>query len=153
MDTGSAAEYLCLPKLPTWGDFNDASQTNSQYLKGAEYEATSRSTNLFGKTLYNHNVPCAVCRSRRRVSAMMVPARQDCVPGWHREYFGYLMSGRYNQAAASQFVCVDREPESVPGSVSDQNGKLFYFVEGICGSLPCPPYENNREITCSVCTK
>jgi hypothetical protein len=26
-------------------------------------------------------------------------------------------------------------------------------VEGVCGSLPCPPYVPRREITCVVCTK
>ncbi len=30
---------------------------------------------------------------------------------------------------------------------------LFYNVEAVCGSLPCPNYVNGWEITCVVCTK
>ena len=44
-------------------------------------------------------------------------------------------------------------PESIPGSTSNVNGALFYFVQGTCTGLPCPPYVNNRVITCVVCTK
>ena len=51
------------------------------------------------------------------------------------------------------FVCVDKDPEYVPGSHKDMNGALLYHVEGQCGSLPCLPYVQYRELTCAVCTK
>jgi hypothetical protein len=30
---------------------------------------------------------------------------------------------------------------------------LFYPVKTQCGSLPCPPYINDKYVTCVVCTK
>ena len=69
------------------------------------------------------------------------------------EYVGYLMTGRHNHPHNSVYECVDRNAESIPGSASSNDGSLFYFVQGTCTGLPCPPYVNNRVITCVVCTK
>ena len=73
--------------------------------------------------------------------------------GWTLEYKGYLTAGDYNQAAATEFVCLDYRPDVLQGGHFDNNGKLFYFAEGRCGSLPCLPYVDRREITCAVCSK
>ena len=51
------------------------------------------------------------------------------------------------------FICMDEEPDVLRGSYADNNGAFFYPVEGVCGSLPCPPYVHGWEITCVVCTK
>ena len=53
----------------------------------------------------------------------------------------------------NSFECVDKDPESIPGSAADTNGALFYHVEGVCNGLPCPPYDPQKELTCAVCTK
>ena len=58
-----------------------------------------------------------------------------------------------NHQAPSEYVCVDKNGEKVRGGEADRNGKLFYQVEAVCGSLPCPPYKNGREMTCVVCPK
>ena len=52
-----------------------------------------------------------------------------------------------------QYICVDNVLKPVPGSSANKQGLLLYFVEGQCGSLPCPPYDNTRELSCAVCTK
>lgn len=52
---------------------------------------------------------------------------------------------------ASNYACMDANPEK-KGSNVNHEGRLFYPVESVCGSLPCPPYVNNRELTCAVCT-
>ena len=88
-----------------------------------------------------------------RGSEMMVPARNDCPSGWTEEYHGYLMTEHYDHKSVRDFICVDREAEYVPGSQADQNGALLYLVQGACGSLPCLPYVDGRELTCAVCTK
>ena len=54
---------------------------------------------------------------------------------------------------ANDFICVDEAPEGWLGSYADNNGAVMYTVEGICGSLPCPPYVNGWELTCVVCSK
>ena len=63
------------------------------------------------------------------------------------------MTSYYGHKNQKDFVCVDKDPEYVPGSHKDMNGALLYHVEGQCGSLPCLPYVQYRELTCAVCTK
>ena len=53
----------------------------------------------------------------------------------------------------TQFTCVDTAFKYVPGTSANQDDYLFYFTEGRCGTLPCPPYDNSRELSCAVCTK
>ena len=82
----------------------------------------------------------------------MVPAKYTCPTGWTREYYGYLMA-EYHGHRRSQFSCVDTAFKPVTGSSANRGGLLFYFVEGRCGSLPCPPYDNTKELSCAICTK
>jgi hypothetical protein len=119
---------------------------------GTEYRGSATTSVLFGHVVDLHNVPCAVCRSVR-ATAMMLPGRDECYPGWTLEYPGYLMAGNNGHVAATEYACVDGDPETEAGDFRNDAGALFYPVEGICGSLPCPPYINGRELTCSVCTK
>ena len=49
--------------------------------------------------------------------------------------------------------CIDKDPDSIPGSAVDTNGALFFHVEATCNGLPCPPYDPQKELTCAVCTK
>jgi hypothetical protein len=72
---------------------------------------------------------------------------------WDIEYTGKLASGSYKHAAASQYICLDNKPEVLEHGSADDNGKLFYAVKTVCGSLPCPPYTNNALMTCVVCSK
>ena len=61
--------------------------------------------------------------------------RRRCYNGWREEYSGYLMSGYYNQAAASEYACVDEDPETMKGGSSNLNGILFYPVTTVCVHL------------------
>ena len=65
---------------------------------------------------------------------------------------GYLMSESYSHAR-SMFSCVDHSLVPVTGPSHNQDGFLFYTVEGVCGSLPYPPYDRKKELSCSMCTK
>ena len=98
------------------------------------------------------DVPCAVCYVSARAAILMIPGKYTCPPNWTREYYGYLMAERYSHHR-STFECVDATPETVTGGHAGLNGILFYHVEPRCGSLPCPPYEQEKEMTCVVCTK
>ena len=157
-DKGAAANYLCLPRDPIWGHYEDKKQ-NSATVYGGEYEFTFKKDmmaffpDVQGRTnLSEQDAPCAVCSSPRS-RLVMVPARNTCHEGWTLEYQGYLSAGRYKHAAATEYVCLDGAPETIVGGTADDNGALFYFVEGRCGSLKCPPYVDGRELTCAVCTK
>ncbi len=39
------------------------------------------------------------------------------------------------------------------GTNANQNGNLLYPTEAECGSLPCGPYVQDRELTCVVCAR
>ncbi|XP_052761933.1 short-chain collagen C4-like [Mya arenaria] len=146
---GASSNYICLPQDPIFdGDGRKASNINKVY--GAEYETRSAT---FQKNLYEEDVPCAVCRVIRR-SVVMIPARNACYSGWHTEYSGYLMSEYHDHEGNKELVCMDGNPEKAEGSDSgNQNGALFYFAQAVCGSLKCPPYSENKALTCVVCSK
>ncbi|XP_046560274.1 uncharacterized protein LOC124269308 isoform X3 [Haliotis rubra] len=143
------ANILCLPDNPEYGNYTPGFQVDGA-IYGTEYQTNEHSISF--KRLHDHDVPCAVCRSRTKTSVIMVPAKMSCFPGWHVEYTGYLMGGHYNHAA-SEYLCVDGDAEKDRSGHEDKNGQLLYLVEGVCGSLPCPPYKNHWELRCTVCSK
>ena len=147
--SGGGANYLCLPKVPQYLSTAVPPDPHKSYLYGAEYEVVN---NIF-PSKHEHNVPCAVCYISTKSTKLMIPAQTTCPKSWTTEYVGYLMAERYDFKRNAVYECVDRNPESIPGSTSNVNGALFYFVQGTCTGLPCPPYVNNRAITCVVCTK
>ena len=141
------ANYLCMPLDPEYTlPFLPGVNGNS-YMYGSEYEYPVVGTG-------QHNVPCAVCLATSRETVLMVPAKTSCPTSWTREYYGYLMSERYNRDhhGRSTFECVDRGQESIPGSYADTNGALFYHVEASCNGMQCPPYDPQKELNCVVCT-
>lgn len=84
----------------------------------------------------------------------MLPARNVCPSReWTREYQGYLMTGSSN-STRSEYICVDNDATGVNQlhSKSHPGKALLTSVLGKCGVLPCPPYEQDRELTCAVCT-
>ena len=144
---GGGGNPQCLPLDPTFYKTVSGAQSLA-YMYGAEYE----SANPLVSNSQDTDVPCAVCYVPTRNALYMIPAKYDCPTGWTREYFGYLMS-EHNNHRRSQFSCVDHSLTPVTGSNHNHNGFLFYPVEGVCGSLPCPPYSRDKELSCAVCTK
>ena len=131
-------------------DFS-AGTVDASFIYGVEYEMWGNvpSSSL---PIHENDVPCAVCYVAERETVLMIPGKYTCPQNWVREYYGYLMTERYNHAR-STFECVDVAPETVAGGQANQNGALFYLVEPRCGSLPCPPYDEQKEMTCAVCTR
>lgn len=148
---GAAVDYVCLPHEPVWGPKSDLTYSNDDiaYMFGAEYQSPG---DLFGGTDYMDDVPCAVCLGNQYTTSIMIPGRITCYPGWTEAYHGNLAAGAQNHKAASQYACVDQEPEISKSGVNE-NGKLFYGVQTKCGSLPCPPYVDNKFLPCVVCMK
>ena len=60
---------------------------------------------------------------------------------------------RHDSHYRTMFECVDKNPDSVPGSGLIVYGALFHHVEASCTGMPCPPYDPQKELTCAVCTK
>ena len=147
--SGSGSNPQCLPLDPNFLKSISGDQRALMY--GAEYQTlTDSNSHVHGH--HDTDVPCVVCHVKDRTAVYMVPAKYTCPTGWTREYYGYLMAERHD-FKRSQFTCVDTTFKSVTGSSANKDGLLFYFVEGRCGSLPCPPYDNTKELSCAVCTK
>ncbi|KAI8480745.1 hypothetical protein Bbelb_415380 [Branchiostoma belcheri] len=148
---GSATNLLCMPMTPIYQDVQASSQSDRAYIYGSEYEASDFPPL---SSLAQQDPPCAVCLIPRGTS-MMLPAKESCPSGWTTEYVGYLMSEAYTNTGRSEFICVEKNAEFVPGTSSNQNGALLYPVEGRCtngGGIPCGPYVEGYELTCSVCS-
>ena len=141
---GDGVDYECMPRDPIYHTYFELDHMGRIY--GAEYQ------DYHTKNLHDQDVPCAVCRTTHS-TVLMIPGRDTCYPGWTKQFHGMLASGDAAHPSASQYVCLDASPEVVPGGQNNLDGKLFYLVESICGSLPCPPYKNGQVLTCVVCSK
>ncbi|XP_076448958.1 short-chain collagen C4-like [Babylonia areolata] len=140
---GAAANPLCLTLAPQF-DGTAAHPHNRAYLYGVEYEDIPKHD--------DHDVPCSVCRAALSTT-IMIPATRTCPTGWTTQYTGYLTSGYFGHKSASEYVCLDKDLENASSGHLNQNGKFFYFTVTRCGSLPCPPYVNNKVVLCVVCSK
>ena len=150
-NSGGGSNPQCLPLDPNFLTPISGDQRYRPLMYGGEYQTnTDSNSHVHGR--HQNDVPCAVCHISNRNAVYMVPAKYTCPSGWTREYYGYLMAERHTHRR-SQYICVDTALKSVTGSSADKNGLLFYFVEGRCGSLPCPPYDNTKELSCVICTK
>jgi hypothetical protein len=81
----------------------------------------------------------------------MIPGKLSCPAGFMKQYQGFLTANDYG-SQKSEYLCVDDNPDFLEGSRQNENGKLFYPVITVCGTLPCPPYKNGDYVACSVCT-
>ena len=144
--TGGGANHLCMPLDPEYTLSYRARVAGYSTVYGAEYAENP----LEGT--HHHNVPCAVCYVSTRETVLMIPAKTSCPTAWTREYYGYLMTEHYRHQR-SNYECVDEDQESIAGSHANTNGALFYHVEANCNGMPCPPYDNTKELNCVVCTK
>ena len=113
---GGGASYLCLPHNPKYDKYKDG------------HQAAGYNGDPFKKHLHNHDAPCVVCFVKSRGSMLRMPARNDCPSGGIKEYHGYLMTVHHNHKHSSDFICVDRDPEYVPGSHANKNGALLYVL-------------------------
>ncbi|XP_065198912.1 uncharacterized protein LOC135830609 [Sycon ciliatum] len=152
-DHPSGSNYLCLPHAPVYGDFKPGT---TEY--GQIHSAELQIPNYFPPygPLYQADPTCSVCRAAGRSSHVMFPATNQCPPSWTREYHGYLMASSKNRASSTEFVCIDRNPDVIPGAASraSTNGAEIMFIEARCTTgLPCPPYDEEKELTCAVCTR
>ena len=141
LQKGGAANYLCMPDDPDYLSYVSGVQGWS-YVYEAEYAIFPGSP---FSAVNNHNVPCVVCYASTRVAVTMIPAKTRCPSNWTLEYSGYLMSeGRWNNCQRTMYECVDKNPDSVPGSAADTNGVLFNHVEASCNGTLCPPYDPQK---------
>ncbi|XP_071119886.1 uncharacterized protein [Mytilus edulis] len=147
---GGGVNNLCLPNNPENGQhqsYDDNQVYGAQYVIGSYHKPFGWSESLAGK-----EVPCSVCYQKNRSTVLMVPGRKTCYKGWNREYNGYLMSDHINNYRRD-FACFDINAEPLDNKNGVGVGALFYPIRTKCGSLRCPPYTNEADVLCVVCTK
>lgn len=150
-DKGSGSDSLCLPADPSWLNYTDGINEWTGRIYGTEIDLEDSLLSIFGKQVYQQDMPCAVCKTSMSTS-VMIPARSSCYHGWKQEYKGYLMSAYHGHFGPHNYICVDSLPDFIPHGGKDNNEHVLYLVEAVCGSLPCPPYVNGRELACVVCS-
>ena len=73
-------------------------------------------------------------------------------PAVQEVHWQYLLSLPYPlQYRRTEYVCVDSNMESITGSQYHIDGGHFWHVEAHCNGMACPPYDNQKELTCVVC--
>ena len=149
--TGGGANYICLPDQPEFLSHTPGVHQYQSYVYGTEYQSYDNSGPL--APFNDHNVPCVVCYVSTRVAYLMIPAKTTCPKTWAIEYQGYLMAEYNDNKRNVVYECVDKDPESIPGSAANTNGALFYHVRAKCNGIFCPPYDSDKELACVVCTK
>ena len=151
---GGATNYLCMPNDPDYLQYGSGIQ-GPNYVYGVEYEPRSGQPLRVQPDVYAHNVPCAVCMARSRCCLLMIPAKTQCPTSWTTEYIGYLMSAGPGLTLPTTYECVDKDPESVAGLDATnwyRGSGIFNHVEASCNGMACPPYDEEKELTCVVCT-
>ena len=149
--TGGGANYIFLPYESEFLYYTPGIYEHQSNIYGAEYQSYVTSDPF--TPLNEHNVPCVVCYVSTRISYLMIPAKTTCPKTWTTEYQGYLMAERSDHKINTVYECVDKDAESIPGSVGNTNGALFYHVQAQCNGLLCPPYGQEKELAYVVCTK
>ena len=142
-DSTGGAEFLCLPHDVQWGQYGSSSSANG-HLYGTEYEMH------IGTGQVNQDAPCCLCKTNLSTS-VMIPARTTCFPGWTLEYTGYL-AAEQRTSSLTNYVCIDAHSEALDGGGANNNEAVVHNVQVQCGSLPCPPYVDSRQLACVVCS-
>ena len=152
---GGGANVICLPKVPQYHVEASINIPLKSELYGAEYQVNGDSQHLRGH--HDRNAPCAVCEVSTRSKHLMIPALYDCPAGWTEEYDGWLVAERTNYGTHKgriTYTCLDKNPDVLPGLYANTDGVLLQHVEVTCNyGVPCPPYDDLKELSCVVCTK
>ncbi|XP_071839395.1 uncharacterized protein [Apostichopus japonicus] len=147
MNKGGSVEILCLPSTPQYSFAVSGRQETRSPIVMVEY-----STGSFQplQQVHNHEMPCCVCMAPRRMSKLVIPARNTCPSSeWTLEYSGYLQSAARTWYRTAT-ICLDQSPETIPGTESDWNGAMLMNTEFRCNQ--CGEYTDGFELTCAVCT-
>ena len=152
-ESAGGANIICLPKVPQYHNEANAANTGDSELHGAEYQIWG---DRYLRGHLDRNVPCAVCEVSTRSKHLMMPALYDCPAGWTEEYDGWLVAERTNREQHKgriTYSCIDKNPDVLPGLYGNEDGVLLHPVEAVCNGIPCPPYDDHKDLSCVVCTK
>lgn len=109
---------------------------------------------MFDQKNNQYRLECAVCL-KEKSTTIMIPGRKECYEGWTKEYAGYLLGGHPTHKTASEYICVDGNPDLVKKTNTWWQISLLYAVESRChSSSECQKnYSDGKEMVCVVCSK
>ena len=97
-----------------------------------------------------------MCQAPGRSWGLTVAGRDDCPANAVLDYAGYLMTDKYNAAARSEHICVDRSTASGAewgATGGDATSGTLFPVETVGMQLsPSSGYGDYSEITCAQCS-
>ena len=145
---GAGSNHLCMRSDPKFRPTDEDRGDRRAEMHGVEYADPPKSL------LNEHEVPCAVC-AVTRWQVLMMPGTNLCNEGWTTEYVGYIAAERTHESHyRTEFICLDDDVEptthSSPGA---DHGAVLYPAQAICGSLPCLPYVEGKDVLCVVCSR
>jgi hypothetical protein len=145
--SGGGSNYLCLPLIPSYLEYNPAFTAGST-LYAANYQTTTDGSPIMA-ALNGGIVPCAVCqRTPSRSASTLIPAATTCPTGFTIDYVGFLASPQYSNNKG-EYVCVTQTPSYI-GSKTNYKGAQMSLV---AGRAPLPiGYSVNYELSCVVCS-
>ena len=76
---GGTSDTLCMPETPQYLS-TDTTATYAALLRGVEFETPGTSSTPLNN-VYHANLPCAVCHTDTKLSALTVPAQYTCPNG------------------------------------------------------------------------
>ena len=166
-DSGTAADYLCLPNnSPMFDSLANPNAQQQSGIVGVLFDTFDEPL----AAVHGMAAPCAVCHTSR-AAKLMLPGSATCPGnGWRTEYTGYLMSSRDNpseQLATEQpdstfrteYVCVAESAVGVAVSSSpggDDAELVHVHLDCVMGSsLDCSENESYtaaQQLPCAICT-
>ena len=146
---GGGANYVCLTQNPNFNQSTPGQDDSRSRIYPVEYRSWEGPL----KPQHNHDAPCAVCQTTGcRTQVLMIPSSTLCPNGWNKEYDGYLVTARWDTFRTT-YVCLDGNPESIPGGNASAEISLFFKVEIVNPDTSLPSnYETGKELSCAVCT-
>ena len=147
-DGYAGSSNLCVSNNSKHHEIQSIIYPSSNKIRIAGTQITVPKTYISHVPYRYQNIPCAVCHVSTRSSQIMIPGTYQCLSGWTAEYDGWLMGGRYNSTNTP--FCMAKMPEEIPGV----NGGTYieHMYAGCTRGIPCPPYDENKEMSCVVCT-
>ncbi|KAL4229866.1 hypothetical protein ACF0H5_010257 [Mactra antiquata] len=149
-DKGSGSDTICLPEDPSWLNYSTSNDPRGT-VYGTEININEPS-GVFENKVHDQDLPCVACHIKKG-SVIMIPGRGHCYSGWNLEYAGYLMTEYQGHSSPNNHLCVDHHPDFIHGGAGNNDEHILYLTMSKCGSLPCPPYANDKELACVVCSK
>jgi len=143
---GGGANALCLSMNPTDAPSTNTGNNNHAMIYGSEYEDAYAGAPAHT----NWDAGCVVCAYEGSAS-YDIWGTTTCPDKHEVLYTGNVLAAHHGHHKQN-YACFDKErQERTGGDRGSQDGVRWYTAEYECGSIPCGPYNTNKEVACARC--